>query len=129
MSDPSPPRAGLLRDHNMRWLFAGAFVSNLGDQFTLLALPWAVLQMTGDPVQLGLVLALVGVPRAVFILVGGAIVDRHSPHRVLMLSKHANTVLLAVLAAAIAAGALTLPLAVGGALIVTATLLAAWRGA
>lgn len=110
MSDPSPPRPRLLRDRNLRWLFAGAFVSNLGDQLTLLALPWTVLQMTGDPVQLGLVLALVGVPRAVFILVGGALVDRHSPKRVLMLSKHANTALLAVLATAIAAGELTLPL-------------------
>lgn len=107
---PSPPERSLVRDRNFRWLLAGAIVSNLGDQFTLLALPWAVLQMTGDPLQLGLVLLLIGVPRAAFILLGGAIVDRHSPRRVLMLSKHANTVLLAVLAGAIATGRLNLPL-------------------
>jgi MFS family permease len=56
------------------------------------------------------VLALVGLPRALFILLGGAIVDRHSPQRVLMLSKHANTVLLALLAGLLASGALNLPL-------------------
>lgn len=107
---PSTPERSLLRDGNFRWLLSGAVVSNLGDQFTLLALPWAVLQMTGDPLQLGLVLLLIGVPRAVFILLGGAIVDRHSPQRVLMLSKHANTVLLAVLAGSIATGGLGLPM-------------------
>ena len=107
---PLPAERSLLRDGNFRWLLSGAVVSNLGDQFTLLALPWAVLQMTGDPLQLGLVLLLIGVPRAVFILLGGAIVDRHSPQRVLMLSKHANTVLLAVLAGSIATGGLGLPM-------------------
>ena len=100
----------LLHDGNFRWMLAGAIASNLGDQFTLLALPWVVLQMTADPLQLGLVLLLIGVPRAVFILLGGAIVDRHSPQRVLMLSKHANTMLLAMLAGAIATGGLSLPL-------------------
>ena len=92
------PGAGrLLRDRNMRWLMAGAAISNLGDQFTLVALPWAVLQRSSDPWQLGLVLALIGIPRALFILLGGAVVDRHSPRRVLMLSKMANALLLAVL--------------------------------
>lgn len=103
-------RSTLLRDPSLRWLMAGAFISNLGDQFTLVALPWAVLLLTQDPLQLGLVLALVGLPRALFILLGGAIVDRHSPQRVLMLSKHANTVLLALLAGLLASGALNLPL-------------------
>ena len=56
--------------------------------------------------MLGIVLAMVGVPRAAFILVGGAFVDRHSPQRVLMLSKHVSTVLLAVLACGIGFGLL-----------------------
>jgi hypothetical protein len=40
-------RSTLLRDPSLRWLMAGAFISNLGDQFTLVALPWAVLLLTG----------------------------------------------------------------------------------
>ena len=108
-ANPAKPGAApLLRDPNLRWLMAGAAVSNLGDQFTLVALPWTVLLLSRDPWQLGLVLALIGIPRALFILLGGAIVDRHSPRRVLMLSKFANALLLAVLAAALATGRLNL---------------------
>ena len=103
-----PGAAPLLRDPNLRWLMAGAAISNLGDQFTLVALPWTVLLLSPDPWQLGLVLALIGIPRALFILLGGAIVDRHSPRQVLMLSKFANALLLAVLAAALATGQLSL---------------------
>ncbi len=108
--DPRAARAALLRTPAMRWLLAGSAISLLGDQFTLIALPWAVLMLTHDPLMLGLVTAMVGVPRAAFILIGGAFVDRHSPQRVLMLTKHANTVLLAVLAAGMLGGWISLPL-------------------
>jgi len=40
-----------------------------------------------------------GIPRAVFILLGGAMVDRTSPKRVLMISKFANALLLGLVAA------------------------------
>nr|WP_093388677.1 MFS transporter [Rugamonas rubra] len=77
----------------------GSVVSLIGDQLTLIALPWLVLKLTGDPLALGLVVAMMSVPRAIFILIGGALVDRYSPKRVLMLSKYANAVLLALLTA------------------------------
>jgi MFS family permease len=72
-----------LRD--FRLLFAGVSTSLLGDQFALIATPWLVLQLTGDPLALGLVLALEGIPRALFMLFGGAITDRFSP-RIIMLA-------------------------------------------
>jgi MFS family permease len=109
-------RKALLGDRSLRWLMSGALISNLGDQFTLIALPWAVLQMTRDPLILGVVLAMVGVPRALFILFGGAIVDRHSPQRVLLWSKVANVVLLVLLAAGVGSATLTLPALCGLAL-------------
>ncbi|MCG2591800.1 MFS transporter [Ramlibacter sp. XY19] len=109
MQTTTNPRAELLRDPNFRWLMAGSAVSLLGDQFTLIALPWLVLRITGDTAALGLVLALIGVPRALFILVGGAVVDRFSPYRVLMLTKYVNAVLLAVLAVGVYLGAPPLP--------------------
>ena len=87
---------------------AGSLLSLLGDQFTLVALPWLVLKLTGDTLVLGTVLALLGLPRALFILLGGAVVDRHSP--MLMLSKHVNTALLTVLAMLVLFERLTLPL-------------------
>jgi MFS family permease len=110
MTSTPDPRAALLGDTNFRWLMAGSFISLLGDQFTLIALPWLVLRLTGDPLALGLVLAVMGVPRAVFILVGGALVDRYSPRRVLMLSKVANAVLLGLLSVLVLTGNAAMPL-------------------
>ncbi|MDC8760723.1 MFS transporter [Janthinobacterium fluminis] len=110
MSGHPTAAAPLMREANFRWLLAGAVISMLGDQFSVIALPWLVLKMTGDSLTLGLVIALMSVPRAVFILAGGALVDRHSPRRVLMLSKHANAILLGALAALLLCGQLTLPL-------------------
>jgi MFS family permease len=101
-------RGELLRTPNFRWLMAGSAISLLGDQFTLVALPWLVLHMTGDTVALGLVLALIGVPRAVLMLLGGALVDRLSPQRVLMVTKYINTVLLGALALGVQFGAMPL---------------------
>jgi MFS family permease len=106
--DPAA-RAALFRDSNFRRLMAGSAMSLMGDQFTLLALPWLVLRLTGDSAALGIVLALIGIPRALFILVGGAVVDRFSPKRVLMITKYVNTVLLAMLAAGAWYGGLSLP--------------------
>lgn len=103
-------RAALLRDRNFLWLTGGSVLSMLGDQFSLIALPWLVLQMTGDTRVLGTVLALISVPRAAFILVGGALVDRYSPKQVLMLTKHANALLHGALAVLVLTGSLTLPM-------------------
>jgi MFS family permease len=94
---------------NFRWLMSGGLLSLLGDQFTMVALPWLVLKLSGDPLSLGLVLALMGIPRAVFILIGGALVDRYSPKQVMMLTKQASAVLLFVLAALTLAGHASLP--------------------
>lgn len=87
----------LKQDANFKWLMRGGIVSALGDQLSMVALPWLVLKLTGDTLALGLVIALMSIPRAVFILIGGALVDRYSPKRVLMLSKYANAALLALL--------------------------------
>ena len=108
VTPPADPRAALLQDSNFRWMIGGSALSMLGDQFTLIALPWLVLQMTGDTLVLGTVLALISVPRALFILIGGALVDRHSPKQVLMITKYVNLVLLAALAGLVFAGTMSL---------------------
>lgn len=107
---PPAPRATLLRDRNIAWLIGGGVISLIGDQFTLIALPWLVLQLTGDPRLLGMVVAMMGIPRAALILFGGALVDRYSPIRIAMLSKHVSTVLLGALAIAVQGGHPQLPL-------------------
>ena len=62
----------IFQNRNFRLLWAGEGVSLIGDQFYLIALPWLVLKLTGDPLAMGTVLALAAVPRALFMLVGGA---------------------------------------------------------
>ena len=104
-----PARSPLLHDANFRWMMGGALISALGDQFTMIALPWLVLTMSGDALTLGLVIALMSVPRALFMLVGGALVDRYSPKSVLMLSKFANAFLLILLAVLVYRGEPSLP--------------------
>jgi MFS family permease len=100
-------KSPLLRDRNFLWLIGGGALSMLGDQFTVLALPWLVLKMTNDTLMVGTVLAVASLPRAVFMLVGGAIVDRTSSKVVLMITKYVNMVLLGLLAFLVYQGMLT----------------------
>jgi MFS family permease len=80
------PMARVMSLSNFRLLFAGASASLLGDQFSLIATPWLVLQLTNDPMALGTALALQGIPRAVFMLFGGAITDQLSPRLVMLIA-------------------------------------------
>ncbi len=92
------PMAKVMGLRDFRLLFAGATTSLLGDQFTLIAMPWLVLQLTNDPMALGTVLALGGIPRAVFMLLGGAITDRLSPRLVMLTASIIRFFLTAIMA-------------------------------
>lgn len=74
----------VLRVRNFLLLCIGQGISLLGDQFHLVALPWLVLQLTGNGLAMGTVLATAGIPRALFMLVGGALADRFSPRAVML---------------------------------------------
>ncbi len=47
----------------------------LGDAFSMIALPWLVIQLTDSAFALGTVMASAAIQRALFILVGGVLVD------------------------------------------------------
>ena len=93
-----------IRDFLLLWIGQGT--SLLGDQFNMIAMAWLVLQMTGDPLALGAVMALAGIPRAIFTLIGGAITDRISPRRVMLISDFIRLLLSALLATQILTGTL-----------------------
>jgi predicted MFS family arabinose efflux permease len=99
-------RDSLFANRNFSLLFGGSTISAIGDQFTLVALPWLVLKLTGDPAALGLVLAAMALPRAAFMLIGGAVVDRMSPRRVLLGARGINALLVSLLAVLVLAGAI-----------------------
>jgi MFS family permease len=92
-----------VRDFRLFWL--GEAVSTLGDQFAMIALPWLALVLTGDAFALGTVLALMALPRALFMLVGGAYVDRLSPRLVMLGSNAVRLVAVGVLGLVVLQGA------------------------
>ena len=94
----------ILKTRDYRLLWTGQSISQLGDQFHLIALPWLVLIVTHDPLQLGLVLALAGIPRALLMLVGGASADRHSPRTIMLISDSLRFIIVGALAVAILTG-------------------------
>jgi MFS family permease len=94
----------LIGGRDFRLLWAGEAVSLIGDQFQLIALPWLVVTLTGSPVAVGGVLAAAAFPRAVLMLVGGAVTDRYSPRLVMLASNLARFVLTAIFAAVLLTG-------------------------
>lgn len=75
-----------LKFREFRLFWIATAISFTGDQLTFIALPWLVLKLTGDALVMGTVIAIAAVPRAVFMLVGGAVTDRYSPRVVMLIS-------------------------------------------
>lgn len=99
-----PSFSRLLGGRDFRLLWGGEAVSLIGDQFALIALPWLVVTLTGSPVAVGAVLAAAAFPRAVLMLVGGALTDRYSPRSVMLASNLARLILTALFAAVVISG-------------------------
>jgi len=76
--------ANVLKIRNFRLLWIGEGISLLGDQFYMIALPWLVLSLTGNALAVGTVLAAAGIPRALFMLISGALTDRFTPRRLMI---------------------------------------------
>ena len=88
-----------LRNRAFVRLWAGSAVSLAGDQFYLVALPWVVLQITGSAVAMGTILMTAAIPRAVLMLMGGAVTDRFSPRRILMMTATTRTIVVGAVGA------------------------------
>lgn len=93
-----------LRIRDFRFLFAGETVSVLGDQFHFVALTWLALQLTGSGLVLGTVLMTAAIPRAAFMLLGGAFSDRFSPRTLMLASNAIRAVVVGILAALVLTG-------------------------
>lgn len=71
---------------NFRWFFAGRVVSLMGSSMAPVALTFAVLDHPDGSGDLGIVLAANMVPLVAFMLLGGAISDRHPRRTVLLVA-------------------------------------------
>ena len=94
----------LVKTRNFGLLWGAGGLSAIGDQFDLIAFPWLVLMVTGDPIAVGTVLSVGLVPGIFFMLLGGAMVDRYSPRVIMLASNVTRIVLVATLAALILTG-------------------------
>lgn len=89
--------AEILRNRPFRYVWVGQGISLLGDQLFAVGLPWLVLQLTGSALATGSVLALIAVPRALFMLLGGAVTDHFNPRVVMLASNVGRLFLVAAL--------------------------------
>lgn len=104
------PRSRLWTNPSFCWLFVASAISILGNQFSLVAIPWLALQLTGSSSMLAASFALMALPQVIVILIGGVAADRFSPKAILAITNLTNTVLLATLASALVTGTLRGPM-------------------
>lgn len=97
-----------LQQRNYLLLWIGSVISYVGANLTFIAFPWLVVQISGDPLAIGSVLAVAGIPRAAFMLFGGAATDRFSPRTVLIVSTALRLLLMLVMALLTFEGSITL---------------------
>lgn len=93
-----------LRQRDFRLVFGGETISVLGDQFHFIALAWLALQLTGSGLALGTVLMTAAIPRAIFMLVGGAFSDRFSPRTLMLVSNAIRGVVVGAIAVLVLSG-------------------------
>jgi MFS family permease len=106
-SEPLSMTKGLLAPlgvPDFRWLALGYGASLIGSMFYFIALTWLALKVTGSGLILGSVLATAAVPRALFMIFGGAVADRFSPKAVLIFSSTGDALITSVLAALVFTG-------------------------
>jgi MFS family permease len=94
----------VLRESEFRKLFFGQATSVVGVMFTVVALPFAVLEIGGTATDIGIVEAANLVPLAVFLLIGGVWADRLPRQRVMLAGDFIRFVLQTLTAALLITG-------------------------
>src|ERR1700682_1605628 len=89
---------------SFRKLWIATTLSLFGDFFNTIAMAWLVLQLTGSSLALGTVLVVQAVPRALLMLVGGALADRLSSRLTMLASMGLRAVVVAALALLVLTG-------------------------
>lgn len=101
------PRSPLRRPAFTR-LWLGLSISRLGDQFTMIALTWFVLQLTGSGAAIGLVVLCFQLPTLISSPLMGNLLDRYQPRRVMAIDNFGRALIIAAIPALYWSGALQL---------------------
>src|SRR5215467_5909911 len=97
-----------LRHPAFQRLWLGLSISYLGDQFTIIALLWFVLQLTGSGAAVGVVILCFDLPGVVTGAILGRLLDRYQPRLVMSLDNFARAALIAAIPTLYALGSLQL---------------------
>jgi MFS family permease len=108
MARPAAAGAPPLRDPAFQRLWLGLSISYLGDQFTIIALLWFVLQLTGSGAAVGLVILCFDLPGVVTGAILGRLLDRYQPRLVMGFDNLARAALIAAIPTLYALGSLQL---------------------
>ena len=99
----------LLRDRNVRWLYSGQIISQIGDGVSKVALLWFVYAMTDSALKMSLIGVLQTIPPLLFGPFAGVLLDRIAKRRAMIVIDLMRTGLLASIPILYAMGLLTLP--------------------
>lgn len=99
----------LLRERNVRWLFAGQTISQVGDGVSKVALLWFVYAMTDSALKMSLIGVLQTIPPLVFGPFAGVLLDRLDKRKAMIIIDVTRAVLLAAIPVLHGIGLLTLP--------------------
>src|SRR5262249_29924619 len=100
--------AAPLRHPAFQRLWLGLSISYLGDQFTVIALLWFWLQLTGSAAAVGLVILCFDLPGVVTAAILGRLLDREQPRLVIGFDNLARASLIAAIPTLYALGSLQL---------------------
>jgi MFS family permease len=104
---------GALAERNFRLLFASSTISGLGDGISLVALVFAVLQVTDSAIALGLVIAARQIADAAIVLAAGVWADRLPRHLVLIAVAIVQGVVQAITGTLVLTDSATIPMLIG----------------
>jgi MFS family permease len=104
---------GALAERNFRLLFASSTISGLGDGISVVALVFAVLQVSDSAIALGLVIAARQIADAAIVLAAGVWADRLPRHLVLIAVAVVQGVVQAVTGTLVLTDSATIPMLIG----------------
>jgi MFS family permease len=104
---------GALAERNFRLLFASSTISGLGDGISVVALVFAVLQVSDSAIALGLVIAARQIADAAIVLAAGVWADRLPRHLVLIAVAIVQGVVQAITGTLVLTDSATIPMLIG----------------
>jgi MFS family permease len=109
-SESIGPALSIAENRTFRRLLRASSISMLGSHVTAIAYPLLILRLTGSPFDAGCAVFAATAPSMIAFIPAGALVDRWSPRRVMLVSEFGRGVAIGTVAATLAFGRPMVPL-------------------